>query len=494
MASNAEPAALAAENALAADPIGTDLKRAPQEKVELAPMASPEPPISAVAPTPATATETVSPPKPAAAASSAAHAVTAAKESSKGSVPAPTLAAAVTTPAVSPSAGNGGNLRPTSAPTTNVIASVPDVIVADTHLVAGAPPLNLEHISEVLPDAEAERRIRAMSRRSFLWGAGAVAAAYFGIQWLGTRRQVAGVQWPFRRLLEVNEGLSRDLFSEARLAPEFPKSIAKMPRANGDFGVAAEIDPNWKLQLVGLKDMSKAEMPEAAVEPDAANTDEAEPAPDKKQGPPDKKQGAHPDKKISKQPTIPPAGQENSGQDESDDTSDSSDSSDSSDTSDTADASTEMEPAVMVTMEEIKKLPRTEMVTELKCIEGWSTIVHWAGVRLVDFLTKYPPATKSGKPFDPKHLDDLPEYVSMETPDKAYYVALDMASALHPQTILCYEMNGQSLPAEHGAPLRLAIPVKYGIKNIKNIGKIKFTDERPKDYWAEQGYDWYAGH
>jgi DMSO/TMAO reductase YedYZ molybdopterin-dependent catalytic subunit len=55
-------------------------------------------------------------------------------------------------------------------------------------------------------------------------------------------------------------------------------------------------------------------------------------------------------------------------------------------------------------------------------------------------------------------------------------------------------MNGKPLTAEHGAPLRLAIPVKYGIKNIKNIGKIKFTDERPRDYWAERGYDWYAGH
>ena len=95
---------------------------------------------------------------------------------------------------------------------------------------------------------------------------------------------------------------------------------------------------------------------------------------------------------------------------------------------------------------------------------------------------------------DPNKLDDLPEYVSMETPDGAYYVGLDMASALHPQTLLCYEMNGKPLTADHGAPLRLAIPVKYGIKNIKNIGKIKFTDERPKDYWAELGYDWYAGH
>jgi DMSO/TMAO reductase YedYZ molybdopterin-dependent catalytic subunit len=86
------------------------------------------------------------------------------------------------------------------------------------------------------------------------------------------------------------------------------------------------------------------------------------------------------------------------------------------------------------------------------------------------------------------------DYVSLETPDRGYYVGLDRDSAMHPQTLLCYEMGGVSLSLEHGAPLRLAIPVKYGIKNIKRIGTIRFTDTRPPDYWAERGYDWYAGH
>ena len=56
------------------------------------------------------------------------------------------------------------------------------------------------------------------------------------------------------------------------------------------------------------------------------------------------------------------------------------------------------------------------------------------------------------------------------------------------------EMNGKPLEDRHGAPLRLVMPVKYGIKNIKRIGTIEFTDRRPADYWAERGYDWYAGH
>ena len=150
----------------------------------------------------------------------------------------------------------------------------------------------------------------------------------------------------------------------------------------------------------------------------------------------------------------------------------------------------------VLTMKEIKALPRHEMVTEMCCIEGWSIVVRWAGARLVDFMAKYPPATTSGDPFDPHRLDDLPPYVGMQTPDGGYYVGLDMKSCVHPQTLLCYEMNGKPLDAfdeDHGAPLRLAIPVKYGIKNIKRIGTIRYATDRPKDYWAEQGYDWYAG-
>ena len=68
-----------------------------------------------------------------------------------------------------------------------------------------------------------------------------------------------------------------------------------------------------------------------------------------------------------------------------------------------------------------------------------------------------------------------------------------MASALHPQTLLAYELNGQPITAPHGAPLRLIIPVKYGVKNLKRIGRMFFADERPRDFWAERGYDYYVG-
>ena len=150
---------------------------------------------------------------------------------------------------------------------------------------------------------------------------------------------------------------------------------------------------------------------------------------------------------------------------------------------------------LILTLDDIKKLPRTEMTTEFKCIEGWSVIVNWAGVRFSDFAAHYAPQTRSGNVADVQNNPaDLPKYVSFVTPDEGYYVGWDLPSVLHPQTLLAYEMNGAPLTAAHGAPLRIASPTKYGIKQIKRIGRIEFTDERPKDYWNERGYDWYAGH
>jgi DMSO/TMAO reductase YedYZ molybdopterin-dependent catalytic subunit len=148
---------------------------------------------------------------------------------------------------------------------------------------------------------------------------------------------------------------------------------------------------------------------------------------------------------------------------------------------------------LMLDLDAIKKLPRMEMITEFKCIEGWSVIVQWAGARLTDFMKAYPPTTRSGGAFSLNHVEDLPPYVSMDTPDSEYYVGLDMESALHPQTMLCYERNGGPLSQDHGAPLRLVIPVKYGVKNLKRIGTIRYASLRPADYWAERGYDWYIG-
>jgi DMSO/TMAO reductase YedYZ molybdopterin-dependent catalytic subunit len=137
---------------------------------------------------------------------------------------------------------------------------------------------------------------------------------------------------------------------------------------------------------------------------------------------------------------------------------------------------------LFVTLDEIKALPKTELVFDFKCVEGWDQIQYWAGVTFADFV----------KHFGLEAETKL-NYVGMETPDKAYYVGLDTPSAMHPQTILAYEMNDMPLQLKHGQPLRLIIPVKYGIKNLKRIGTISFSNHRPHDYWAEEGYDYYSG-
>jgi DMSO/TMAO reductase YedYZ molybdopterin-dependent catalytic subunit len=137
---------------------------------------------------------------------------------------------------------------------------------------------------------------------------------------------------------------------------------------------------------------------------------------------------------------------------------------------------------LQIGIDEIRKLPKTEIVFAFKCVEGWDQIQHWAGLRFADFIEHF------GLQDEAKL-----QYVGLETPDKQYYVGIDMPSALHPQTLLAYEVNDQPIPAKHGQPLRLIIPVKYGIKNLKRIGIMNFSNTRPRDYWAEQGYDYYSG-
>ncbi|MEM9464484.1 MAG: molybdopterin-dependent oxidoreductase [Actinomycetota bacterium] len=134
------------------------------------------------------------------------------------------------------------------------------------------------------------------------------------------------------------------------------------------------------------------------------------------------------------------------------------------------------------TLDDIKALPWHEMTIEHKCIEGWAQVTNWQGARFSDFLALYE--------------DQLPGDISdvyLETPDGGYYVSVDMATMRHPQTLLAYDNFGEPIADLNGAPLRLATPLKYGIKQIKRIGTIQFRREQGGDYWGERGYDWYAG-
>ena len=152
----------------------------------------------------------------------------------------------------------------------------------------------------------------------------------------------------------------------------------------------------------------------------------------------------------------------------------------------------EANPSLQLTMNDVRSFPKKDLVFDFKCVEGWSQISHWSGTSFAELIKHYNLGTRSGKTPDPEHPEDLYKYVALKTPDGEYYVGLDIKSAMHPQTILAYEMSEKELTAEHGYPLRLIIPVKYGIKNLKCIGSITFTDKQPSDYWHERGYDYDA--
>ena len=115
-------------------------------------------------------------------------------------------------------------------------------------------------------------------------------------------------------------------------------------------------------------------------------------------------------------------------------------------------------------------------------------------MRLRDFLVAFPPQrARDSQSASTERATAFPKYVGLDTPDGQYYVGIEGEVALHPQTLLAYELNGQPLSPEHGAPLRLVTPLKYGIKQLKQIGRMTYTDTQPHDYWHEQGYDYYAG-
>ena len=138
---------------------------------------------------------------------------------------------------------------------------------------------------------------------------------------------------------------------------------------------------------------------------------------------------------------------------------------------------------------------RHDQVTRLCCVEGWSMIAGWGGLRFADFLKAYPPHP------DAKWAR-LDSSVNLDADGNSdpYYVSIDLPTAQHPQTLLATHQNDANrqivpLTVEHGAPLRLIAPMKLGLKNIKAITKITYTDKEPKDYWSSEGrgYSRYDG-
>jgi DMSO/TMAO reductase YedYZ molybdopterin-dependent catalytic subunit len=129
-----------------------------------------------------------------------------------------------------------------------------------------------------------------------------------------------------------------------------------------------------------------------------------------------------------------------------------------------------------------------EQITRLVCVEGWSAIAWWAGLRFDDLLHAYPPMSQARW----ARVESSVNLDASGNPDP-YYMSLDLATAQHPQTLLATHFNGQPLTVDHGAPLRLLVPVKLGLKNVKAVTKITYVAEEPRDYWAERGYSRFDG-
>jgi len=124
-------------------------------------------------------------------------------------------------------------------------------------------------------------------------------------------------------------------------------------------------------------------------------------------------------------------------------------------------------------------MAQTEQITRHICVEGWSAIGRWGGVRFSDFLKRI------GADTDAK-------YVGFKCADD-YYTSIDMATALHAQTQLTLTYDGEVLPPKYGFPMKLRMPTKLGYKNPKHIVSIEVTNTYPGGYWEDQGYNWFGG-
>jgi DMSO/TMAO reductase YedYZ molybdopterin-dependent catalytic subunit len=129
-----------------------------------------------------------------------------------------------------------------------------------------------------------------------------------------------------------------------------------------------------------------------------------------------------------------------------------------------------------------------EQITRLVCVEGWSAIAWWAGLRFDDLIRAYPPMSQA-------KWARVESSVNLDVSGNSdpYVMALDLATLSHPQTLLSTHFNGRPLTVDHGAPLRLLVPMKLGLKNVKAITRIAYVAEEPRDYWAERGYSRYDG-
>ncbi len=131
------------------------------------------------------------------------------------------------------------------------------------------------------------------------------------------------------------------------------------------------------------------------------------------------------------------------------------------------------------TLEQLRALPQESQITRHICVEGWSAIGKWGGVRFSEFLRLI-------------EADTSAKYVGFKCADN-YHSSIDMATALHPQTILALTFRDQILPTKYGFPMKLRVPTKLGFKNPKYIMAMYVTNDYPGGFWEDQGYNWFSG-
>ncbi|HUY83601.1 MAG TPA: molybdopterin-binding protein [Steroidobacteraceae bacterium] len=144
-----------------------------------------------------------------------------------------------------------------------------------------------------------------------------------------------------------------------------------------------------------------------------------------------------------------------------------------------------------LSLDALRALPAQTQITRQDCVEGWSCIGQWTGVRLRDVLALALPKPQA-------------RYVMLFCADSMdggsnYYESIDLRTAAHPQTLLAYALNGETLPIAYGAPLRLRLGRQLGYKMAKYVMHVQLVASyRPfgqgqGGYWEDQGYAWYAG-
>ncbi len=131
-------------------------------------------------------------------------------------------------------------------------------------------------------------------------------------------------------------------------------------------------------------------------------------------------------------------------------------------------------------LEDLLKLKQTRQRVNHYCVEGWTAVADWWGVRVSELA---------------RLADVMPDakYVDFQSFDDGYHESWDIDSALHRQTLVAYAMDGRLLSPAHGAPARLHSPIKLGYKSTKFLTRVVFMPRRNGGYWSDQGYEWYAG-